>query len=98
MTGKTAAARSRDNTLAVEAKRRNAEARLSALIEDLEFMVETSEIWERAADRLGLKPATLEDKLIRAGRFDLVTALQRNADDRSGVRRGRISSGARRSA
>ena len=46
-------------------------------IEDVEWMAETGEVWERAAQRLGVKPNTLERFLERQGRYDLIRALRR---------------------
>lgn len=46
-------------------------------IEDVEWMAETGEVLERAAERLGVKPNTLERQLERAGRYDLVRKLRR---------------------
>jgi hypothetical protein len=81
--------RTRDTSAAVEARRLRVAARMADLIEDLEWMAKTGEDWEGAAKRLELKPKTLEDKCCKAGRFDLVTALRRNANTASGVHHGR---------
>lgn len=54
------------------AKRRSAPIH----IEDVEWMAETGEVWTEAAKRLGVHPKTLERRLARAGRQDLVTTLR----------------------
>jgi transposase-like protein len=46
-------------------------------LEDIEWMAETGECWSRAAARLGVKPNTLQRKLEREGRYDLISALRR---------------------
>lgn len=46
-------------------------------LEDVEWMAETGEVFHRAAERLGVKPATLERFLQRRGRRDLIDALRR---------------------
>ena len=46
-------------------------------LEDVEWMAETGESFDRAAERLGVKPASLERFLQRRGRRDLIAALKR---------------------
>jgi hypothetical protein len=85
-----ATSRRRDNTAAISARRRKADDRIAAMIEDAEFMAETGETWEGAAMRLGIKPGTLEQKLCKAGRYDLEIALRKNANSATGIRRGQL--------
>lgn len=46
-------------------------------LEDVEWMAETGEVWERAAQRLDVKEGTLLRYLERAHRYDLIRKLQR---------------------
>lgn len=46
-------------------------------LEDVEWMADTGETWERAAERLDVKPNTLLRYLERAHRYDLIRKLQR---------------------
>lgn len=46
------------------------------LVEDVEWMAATGECFWMAATRLQMRPDTLERRLLRAGRYDLVTALR----------------------
>lgn len=52
---------------------------LTELVEDTEWLVVTGECWTQAVRRLGYggRPDTLERRLHRAGRYDLITALRR---------------------
>lgn len=51
----------------------------AALIEDLEWMADTGESLDGAAERLNTTPVALERALYRHGRHDLATTLkQRN--------------------
>ena len=49
-------------------------------IEDIEWMAETGESLDGAAARLGVRPASLERRLERMGRHDLVQRLRRRWD------------------
>ena len=52
--------------------------RTSAIVlEDVEWMAETGEHWDRAVLRLGVKENTLLRYLERAGRYDLIRRLQK---------------------
>ena len=44
----------------------------TAHMEDVEWLAATGETWERAAQRLGIKPDSLDRLLRRAGRHDLI--------------------------
>lgn len=58
--------------------RAGAQRRASAIhLEDVEWMANTGENWDRAAERLGVKESTLLRHLERAGRYDLIRKLQR---------------------
>ena len=46
-------------------------------LEDVEWMAETGEVWERAIERLGVKENTLRKHLERHGRYDLIGKLRR---------------------
>jgi hypothetical protein len=63
---------------------RNAAASRAAFIEDVEFLADTGERWSNALRRMGYegRPDSMERRLHRAGRYDLVTRLRdREADD-----------------
>jgi hypothetical protein len=62
-----------------EVSRAGAERRSTAIpihLEDVEWMADTGETWLGAASRLGVHPKTLERRLHRDGRYDLVTRLR----------------------
>lgn len=46
-------------------------------LEDVEWMAETGEVWDRAVERLGVKENTLRKHLERHGRYDLIRKLRR---------------------
>ena len=46
-------------------------------LEDVEWMAETGEVWDRAVERLGVKENTLLRHLERADRYDLIRKLKR---------------------
>ena len=46
-------------------------------IEDVEWMAETGETWTNAARRLGVQARSLERRLLREGRQDLITTMRR---------------------
>lgn len=61
--------------------------RVVDVIEDCEFMADTHEGFERAAERLGYTTKVLERTLGRAGRYDLVTRMrEHDAKIRAGLR------------
>ena len=50
-----------------------------AHMEDVEWLAATGETWERAAQRLGIKPDSLDRLLRRAGRHDLIDHWRKGA-------------------
>lgn len=46
-------------------------------IEDVEWMAQTGEVWERAVERLGVNESTLRRHLERRNRYDLIRQLRR---------------------
>lgn len=58
-----------------------ATAPTSAVIEDIEWMLDSRECLAMAAQRLHMKPDSLERRLERAGRCDLVARLRANQHD-----------------
>ncbi|BDZ40793.1 hypothetical protein GCM10025865_00920 [Paraoerskovia sediminicola] len=50
----------------------------AARVEDAAWLAETGESWDRAADRLGMSPETLEKLLYRTGNPDIWRRLRRN--------------------
>lgn len=62
-----------------------------ALIEDVTWLVETREGWSQAVIRLGYtgRPESLERRLERAGRGDLIAALKAREADWADAERAR---------
>lgn len=63
---------------ATHIERPNSPRRASAIVlEDVEWLAETGEVWERAIERLGVKENTLRKYLERHDRYDLIRKLRR---------------------
>lgn len=60
--------------------------RRNAIVEDAEWIAETGGGFVEAARRIGLRVASLDTALRRAGRADLITRLRRNEPDPHAMR------------